>query len=134
MAFRRPVPTDFDDQREVPASQIKTFHPKEGSVGTNFHGAQGLFGLKPKTFQMCKKHRSSRIEFYCEVTNDFYCRLCAPQHKTHAEDKVVAEIASKVQDMMTELKHLYLTKKSLVIDRLVQQQREIEGFFKIYYD
>jgi len=35
---------------------------------------------------------------------------------------------------LVDLKHVYLTKKVHVIDRLAAHQKEIESFLKIYYD
>jgi hypothetical protein len=43
-------------------------------------------------------------------------------------------VANDMQKSLNELKHIYLTKRTHVIDRLVKHQDKIEAFFKIYYD
>ena len=83
--------------------------------------------------QVCKKHKETPIEFYCHTSNEFYCRLCAGLHGGH-NDVPIAEIADELQKNLFELKHIYLTKRTHVIDRLTTHQKRIEEFFTIYYD
>lgn len=45
----------------------------------------------------------------------------------------VATAAAELQEQLFSLKHEYLTKKTHVIDRLFVQQKEIESYFKIFY-
>lgn len=43
-------------------------------------------------------------------------------------------VADEMQNSLNELKHIYLTKRTHIIDRLVKHQDKMETFFKIYYD
>jgi len=61
----------------------------------NIENVNKAFGIEPKRAQMCKKHRDTQVEFYCEVENIFYCRRCAKEHTGH-DDKCVSEIANDV--------------------------------------
>jgi hypothetical protein len=75
------------------------------------------FGINPKKMQICKKHRSMPIEFVCNISEEFYCRMCGPSHEGH-DDHSMSVHANEVQKSITTLKHLYLTKRTHVIDRL----------------
>ena len=46
----------------------------------------------------------------------------------------MADIASEVQNNLTDLKHLYLTKRTYLLDRLISQQHKVESFFKLFYE
>lgn len=81
---------------------------------------------------MCKKHRDTPIEFFCNISNEFYCKLCAKNHSGH-NDICVAKISNEVQESLVQLKHIYLTKRTHIFDRLISHQNKIEEFFKIYY-
>jgi hypothetical protein len=67
---------------------------------------------------MCRKHRDTPVEFYSEVQNTFFCRRCAKDFAGH-DVKCISDIASDVQNSLTGLKHLYLTKRTYLLDRLV---------------
>ena len=62
----------------------------------------------------------------------FFCKICAKDHEGH-DDKCVQEVASEVQTKLTELKHLYLTKKTNMLDRLKAHQSKIEDFYQVFY-
>lgn len=114
--------------------QISEFQPGSAAVlDDEFVDINQAFGLKPKFSQSCPKHRDNQVEFYCEITSSFYCKICAKDHQGH-EDTPIAMVADDMQKSLNELKHIYLTKRTHVIDRLVKHQDKIEGFFKIYYD
>jgi len=41
---------------------------------------------------------------------------------------------TKIQASLTQLKHQYMTKKTFFMDKITQNQHELEKHFKIYYD
>lgn len=91
------------------------------------------FGIRPKKPQVCKIHRTTPVEFYCEISGDFYCKLCTKDHNGH-DDQCVMDIASEIQNSLTGLKHIYLTKRMHVLDRLANHQNKMEQFFEIFYE
>jgi len=50
------------------------------------------------------------------------------------DDQSVMTTASEVQTNLTSLKHLYLAKRTHLIDRLVKHQTNIEEYFEAYYE
>jgi hypothetical protein len=57
---------------------IDEFKPAHGITFENeFEDINQAFGLKPKFSQSCPKHRDKQVEFYCEISSTFYCRICA---------------------------------------------------------
>lgn len=101
-------------------------------MAQDFKKVNNNFGLQPKATQVCKKHKYIPIEFYCEASNEFYCRVCADKHRGHP-DICIAEVSSDVQNILVELKHIYLTKRTHIFDRLTGHQSKMEEFLSIYY-
>jgi hypothetical protein len=66
------------------------------------------------------------------ISGELYCRICARDHEGH-DDQSMPVVADRVQKSLTELQQLYLAKRTHVIDRLVEHQREIEDFMSIFY-
>jgi len=132
--FRREIPKEFPKSTAAPQYEREQFESiKAVPIEKEFEQVNAKFGMNPKNVQVCKKHRETPIEFYCHASNEFYCRLCAGKHIGH-NDVPIAEIANEVQSALFELKHIYLTKRTHVIDRLTNHQKKIEDFFAIYYD
>lgn len=62
--------------------KISEFQPLPTTVmDDEFKDINQAFGLKPKFSQSCPKHRDNQVEFYCEITSTFYCRVCAKDHQ-----------------------------------------------------
>jgi hypothetical protein len=62
-----------------------------------FVNMNSAFGLKPKNAHVCKKHRDTPIEFYCQMSNEFFCKICAKDHQGH-HDICIAEVSDDVQN------------------------------------
>lgn len=107
--FQIRPPSEFSERESIQSSQInnKQFH--------NFKKLQTLddqkdyresididFGIRPKNrvegvteaaqqtfdkYKFCKLHRQTPIAFYCNISKDFYCKLCVgPRHHGHDGD------------------------------------------------
>jgi hypothetical protein len=132
-AFRREVPTKLPPAGERPASPEKQGFEAMGSgLIEDKMAAAKRFGLRPKPVQCCRKHRSTPIEFACMISGELYCRICARDHEGH-DDQSMPVVADRVQRSLNELQHLYLAKRTHVIDRLVGHQQEVEEFMSIFY-
>lgn len=66
---------------------FKEFKPAEDK-SLNF---ESDFSFNPKKF-FCKQHPGQEVEFCCEITEEFYCRKCAPNHQAHTGDRVLSSI------------------------------------------
>jgi hypothetical protein len=131
-AFSGIQATELGQKGEEPF-EFSAFQPKN-LPKDNLHPAllTQSFGLKPKKMNMCKRHKNSPVEFYCDLSGDFFCKLCAKQHRGH-DDHSIHETAAEVQESLTGLKHLYLTKRSHVMNRLAGHQRKLEEYFELFY-
>lgn len=76
-AFRREAPTSFREARR-PENKRQAFTVREPDLlDGDFANVNAKFGMMPKNTQVCKKHRTTPIEFYNEISAEFVCRLCA---------------------------------------------------------
>lgn len=66
---------------------------------------------------MCKKHKETEVEYCCRLNETFFCRLCLPSHQNH-DDLVLADVAKQIQEDVIKLKHSYIAKKELMINKL----------------
>ena len=71
---------------------FKEFKPAEDK-SLNF-GSD--FTINPKKFY-CLIHKQQEVEFCCEITEEFYCRKCAPNHSSHRGDRVLNGICLGLQ-------------------------------------
>ena len=126
-AAKAPQDTGVANKKKKAFKQAKKVKPMDSMKLSE------KFGIKPKQTQNCKKHRSVPVEFYCEVSHDFYCKLCCKDHLGH-DDISINEVASEIQNSLTGLKHIYMTKRMHVLDRLSTHQSKVESFFEIYYE
>ena len=74
------------------------------------------FQFNPTKFY-CKKHRYE-VEFCCEITNEFYCRKCKPDHIDCMGDKVLSSIPYQLQQQLVALKMVYSKKKEALVGKL----------------
>lgn len=114
--------------------RLRKFKPRGFDEDANAGlGHSQDFMFNPTKFY-CKEHRSSEVEFYCEVANIFYCKRCQPDHAKHYSDKVITSIPFQLQKQIIQLKILYQKKKETLVDKLDSHQLSVEKIFKVFYD
>lgn len=110
-------------QKKKPLER-KKFNPREKLHSIEAQKMQNEikdgFNLKPKRDKYCPNHPRTPIEYYCQIFNEFYCRICIPEfHADHKEDVPLSTVQHEVQMALTKLKHKYLIKRTHIMDRLV---------------
>ena len=90
------------------------------------------FAIKPKKF-FCHKHPKIEIEYCCEVSGQFYCKNCMPEHRGH-DDKELNSVCSKLQAKLVDLRSMYYSKKNSFVTKVYSHLGKMESVFKVYYD
>lgn len=67
----------------------------------------------------CKLHPNTELDFYCGITEDFYCMHCAMGHSNHQPDKPLVYFQNELQNTLTELKLMYMKKRIFFMDRVI---------------